>query len=154
MTVDHTAHLAQDAAAAVAVLRTTDLSSPVPGCPGWVLRDLAGHLGGVHRWATAVVRTGERGGPKYATPPPDGELADWLAQGAADLVAVLGDPDRPCWTFSGEGTAAFWARRQALETVVHRIDAHRRAARRSAPPDSRTPWTPTSPRTASPRCWR
>ena len=154
MTVDHTAHLAQDAAAAVVVLRTTNLLSPVPGCPGWVLRDLAGHLGGVHRWATAVVRTGERGGRQYATPPPDDELAGWLAQGAADLVSVLSDLDRPCWTFSGEGTAAFWARRQALETVVHRIDAHRRAARRSAPPDSRTPWTPTSPRTASPRCWR
>ena len=127
MTVDHTAHLAQDAAAAVAVLRTTDLSSPVPCCPGWLLRDLAGHLGGVHRWATAVVRTGERGGPQYATPPPDGELAGWLAQGAADLVAVLDDPDRPCWTFSGDGTAAFWARRQALETVVHRVDAQRAA---------------------------
>ena len=49
MTVDHTAHLAQDTTAAVAVLRTTNPSSPVPGCPGWVLRDLAGHLGGVHR---------------------------------------------------------------------------------------------------------
>ena len=126
MTVDHTAHLAQDAAAVVTVLRTTDPSTPVPGCPGWALRDLAGHLGGVHRWATTVVRTGERG-PQDATAPSDDDLLDWLAEGAADLLAALSDPERPCWTFTGPGTAAFWARRQALETVVHRVDAQRTA---------------------------
>ena len=126
MTVDHTTHLAQDAAAVVEVMRTTDPSTPVQACPGWTLRDLAGHLGGVHRWATTVVRTGERG-PQDTTAPADDDLADWLAQGAADLVAVLDDPGRPSWTFSGPGTAAFWARRQALETVVHRVDAQRAA---------------------------
>lgn len=126
MTVDHTAHLAQDAAAVVAVLRATDLSSPVPGCPGWALRDLAGHLGVVHRWATTVVRTGERG-PQDATPAPDDELAAWLADCAADLLSVLGDPGRACWTLSGDGTAEFWARRMALETAVHRVDAQRAA---------------------------
>jgi len=126
MAVDHTAHLAQDAAAIVAVLRTTDPRAAVPGCPGWVLRDMAGHLGVVHRWATTVVRTGERR-PQDATAPLDDELADWLAQGTADLLAVLDDPTRPCWTLSGDGTASFWARRMALETVVHRVDAQRAA---------------------------
>ena len=33
-----------------------DVASPVPTCPGWVLRDLLRHLGGVHRWAGAHLR--------------------------------------------------------------------------------------------------
>ncbi len=48
----------------------------------------------------------------------------------ACLLEVLRDtdPGRPCWTFAGERTAGFWRRRQALETVVHRVDAERVAA--------------------------
>ena len=31
------------------------LSDPVPTCPDWTVADLIGHLGGTHRWATAIV---------------------------------------------------------------------------------------------------
>lgn len=128
MPVDHLAHLEADADALAAVLRTTEPDASVPGCPGWALRDLAGHLGGVHRWATWVVRAD--GSPQQAVEvPADEQLADWFTAGARDLLAALraAGPDGACWTFGGPGQAAFWARRQAHETAVHRVDAQRAA---------------------------
>ncbi|MCW2613719.1 MAG: maleylpyruvate isomerase family mycothiol-dependent enzyme [Frankiales bacterium] len=124
MTVDHLAHLERDAEAFVAALRSTDLDAPVAACPEWALRDLAVHLGRVHRWAAGIVRTGERGAAD-AVAPADADLADWLADGAVDLLAALRLPERECWTFAGRGSSAFWVRRQALETAVHRVDAQR-----------------------------
>ena len=34
------------------------LSDPVPTCPDWTVRQLVEHLGGVHRWAAAIVTRG------------------------------------------------------------------------------------------------
>lgn len=134
MTVDHLAHLERDAAAVVAALRSTDLDAPVAACPDWAVRDLAAHLGTVHRWAAGIVRTGELG-PADAVAPPDADLADWLADGAADLVAALRLPERECWTFGGRASSAFWVRRQALETAVHRVDAQRAGGTEDPVPD-------------------
>ena len=122
------AHLEADAAAFVAVLRSTDLSTPVPGCPGWGLRELGRHLGTVHRWAAAVVRSGAQQ-PKDVELPEDGALAGWCENSADMLLAALREvpPDRVCWTLAGEGQAAYWSRRQALETALHRADAERAA---------------------------
>lgn len=127
---DHLAHLEADALAVADVLRTADPGARVPACD-WTLGDLARHLGVVHRWATTVVRTGERAPMPEDPHVADADLADWLAQGAGALLAVLAQtpPDRPCWTFSGPGTVAWWRRRQALETAVHRVDAERAAGR-------------------------
>ena len=35
------------------------LEAPVPTCPGWCIADLLTHVGGVHRWAAAQVRSGQ-----------------------------------------------------------------------------------------------
>jgi uncharacterized protein (TIGR03083 family) len=132
----HLRHLRAESAAFSTVLRTTSPDVAVPTCPGWRLRDLAVHLGGVHRWATTIVSTGER-----ATPPTydvaDLDLADWFDEGANTLHDVLGaaDPAQSCWTFGGSGRAAFWARRQALETAVHRVDAELTQGGAAAVPD-------------------
>lgn len=124
--VDDLRHLSDEAATVSALLRTADLDARVADCPDWALRDLALHLGQVHRWATGVVRTGELV-PLDTSPVPDDDLADWLAEGATALGAVLAaaDPDQPCWTFAGDQRAGFWVRRQAVETAVHRVDAQR-----------------------------
>lgn len=132
---DHLAQLAADTAVIGEVLRDTDLDSPVQDCPGWLLRDLALHLGRVHRWATRIVRTGVRE-PEPEAPVTDAALAAWFEAGAAALQSELaGDPDRPVWTFSGPGTARFWQRRQALETAVHRVDAQSCAGQAQPVPD-------------------
>lgn len=110
-----------DAAAAA------DLGAAIPGCDGWTVRDLLGHIGEVHRWAATIVGTA-RDNP--AVPPPDvpddTELIEWFRAGHQALVETLraAPADLECWFFLAAPSAlAFWSRRQALETAVHRADA-------------------------------
>jgi uncharacterized protein (TIGR03083 family) len=121
--IDHLAHLRADADAVLAALSVGDPSAPVAACPGWTLRDLVVHLGGVHRWARQIVSTGELQRQQEEHEVVD--LAAWFAEGAAALLDVLAaaDPAEPCWSFTTDRTKGFWRRRQALETVVHRWDA-------------------------------
>ncbi|MGV9270488.1 maleylpyruvate isomerase N-terminal domain-containing protein [Kitasatospora sp. NPDC003701] len=111
----------------------TDLATPVPTCPDWRLRDLVLHTGQVHRWATAYVRHGHRApldadGERAAwgPAPSDASLVDWFRAGHGALVEALAaaPADLDCWSFLPAPTPrAFWARRQAHETAVHRFDA-------------------------------
>jgi uncharacterized protein (TIGR03083 family) len=105
-----------------------DLDVPVPWIPEWRARDLVGHLGTVHRWATAIVLAGSTEPPPRGDrqePPADG-LLDWYADGLAGLVTALRTtpPTAPAWHMSpaAEKIAASWARRQAHELTVHRMD--------------------------------
>ncbi len=121
----------------VAAVDAAGPDAPVPTCPGWVVRDLAWHLGGVHRWATGVI-TGGLAEPWNAELdqvvgqwPDDADLSAWLAGGLAALVDTLASaaPDVDCWTFlAAPSPLAMWARRQVHETVVHRVDAQLAAA--------------------------
>ncbi len=104
----------------------------VPTCPDWTVRDLVRHTGGVHRWATGFVAEARTiaGGPGLdeivGAGPDDSELADWLRQGCTTLVAALraAPADLECWTFlPAPSPLAMWARRQAHETAIHRVDA-------------------------------
>jgi len=58
--------------------------------------------------------------------PSDAELLDWFRAGHAGLVAALesAPADLDCWSFlPAPSPLAFWARRQAHETAIHRADA-------------------------------
>ncbi|MFC5665784.1 maleylpyruvate isomerase family mycothiol-dependent enzyme [Kitasatospora misakiensis] len=111
----------------------TDLATPVPTCPEWLLRDLVRHTGQVHRWAAAHVRDGLRAPmdeagrqAAWGPEPDDAELVDWFRAGHTALVDTLAaaPADLDCWTFMpAPSPLAFWARRQAHETAVHRFDA-------------------------------
>jgi uncharacterized protein (TIGR03083 family) len=103
------------------------LDAPVPSCPDWTVADLLAHVGRVHRWAAGnSVRSPEDGfwmGEEIEIPAP-GARAQWARDGAEALVAALDRPaDEPAWTFVPPQTVAFWQRRQAQETTMHRIDA-------------------------------
>ncbi len=97
---------------------------PVPACPGWTTADVVTHLGTVHRWAAAIVLSGQR-----ITEEPDVRatepLDEWYAGTATALIAALQavDPQEPAPNFAHvDEVAGFWARRQLHETCVHRVD--------------------------------
>lgn len=111
----------------------------VPTCPGWQVADLVRHTGMVHRWAAAFVAECH---PMFqpAQDPPgfDGtQLTTWFREGHRHLVDTLAaaQPDVQCWHFlPAPSPLAFWARRQAHETTIHRLDAE--AARGRTPGDT------------------
>lgn len=121
---EHRSWFAVEAAAFLDVLRIGDLEARVPSCPDWSLRELAIHLGTVHRWAEHKVTSAKRS--QTAGPPAERDaICAWYAAGADSLQRALNgiSPDAACWTFGASGTAAFWMRRQAHEAAVHRWDA-------------------------------
>ncbi len=109
------------------------LTASVPTCPGWQVRDLVRHQAYVHRWAARHVieqsptPLGEDDEAVIlAAGPDDAELIGAYRSGHAALVAALrsADPDLDCATFMpAPSPLAFWARRQAHETAIHRYDA-------------------------------
>lgn len=126
--IDHVEVLAAEGAALIAAVREGPGDAPVVACPVWDLTALAGHVGKVWRWTTRVV--GERR-TSAVQPDPEPSLAPeqavaWLEAGLIDLLDALRScpVDTPVWGFGPHPrTAAFWRRRMATETVVHRVDA-------------------------------
>jgi uncharacterized protein (TIGR03083 family) len=109
------------------------LDAAVPPCPPWLVHDLLRHTGYVHRWAARHIA--ERPGQVIDGLPEaeilhggaaDSDLLAWFRAGHAALVETLAgaDPALDCATFMAAPSAlAFWARRQAHETAIHRADA-------------------------------
>jgi uncharacterized protein (TIGR03083 family) len=109
------------------------LDAAVPPCPPWLVKDLLRHTGYIHRWAARHMT--ERPGTVLDGPPEaeiltggpaDPELLAWFRSGHAALVEILStaDPGLECATFmAAPCPLAFWARRQAHETAIHRADA-------------------------------
>lgn len=120
--LDREGHLLADAAAKAG----TD--ARVPTCPEWQVRELLSHIGRVHRWATRYVTEGlaERIQLDDAPEVDGAELVAWYREGHRLLVKALtdADPALECFTFlPAPSPLAFWARRQAHETAIHRVDA-------------------------------
>jgi uncharacterized protein (TIGR03083 family) len=119
------APLAAEMVAFHAIVAGNDPETPVPVSRTWKLRGLAGHLGGIHRWAAKNVATGVRSSPVPRLSD-DADPAVWYREGADILLGVLGsaDLDAPCWNFTKTPQVkSFWARRQLHETTIHGRDA-------------------------------
>jgi uncharacterized protein (TIGR03083 family) len=110
----------RDAVAAV------EPTATVPSCPGWTMADLVVHVARVYLHKAAIMRTGEEPEPW----PPAGLAAEpslaLLGRAYGELRAEFRahEPGEsvPTW-FGPDQTVAFWIRRMAQETVIHRIDA-------------------------------
>ena len=110
------------------------LSDQVPTCPLWTVRDLLAHLGGAHRWATDIVSrrlrqdsTEQEQAALMAPPADPDELLPWFRAGAEKLIATLSEAPEDLQAFvflkGAPPARQFWARRQAHETTIHRVDA-------------------------------
>jgi uncharacterized protein (TIGR03083 family) len=105
------------------------LDVSVPTCGEWRMPDLLLHVGQVYAHVGRLL--GERviTDPGSKPPVPDGiDPVDYVAAGLDELVEALSscEPDTPVWNWSTEpDIAAFWARRMAHESAVHRFDAQR-----------------------------
>jgi uncharacterized protein (TIGR03083 family) len=104
----------------------------VRACPGWTNRDLGKHVGGVYAFVMAQLQAGnpETRSPSNAPDVPEtGDITPWLRDRHQDILAALRSttPEAPAWTWIPEKTAAFFYRRMAQETAVHRWDAQQAA---------------------------
>ncbi|GHH72331.1 hypothetical protein GCM10018793_09150 [Streptomyces sulfonofaciens] len=133
-TADHIEILARQGTAMARTAADAGLAATVPTCPGWRVADLLRHTGQVHRWATAFITGGLTSHhPAPPAPEADADLLSWFADGHAALVAALraAPAELECWTFlAAPSPLAFWARRQAHETTIHRVDAEAARGRR------------------------
>lgn len=126
----HLAFLDKEGASLRTAAERAGLDAAVPSCPGWRVRELVQHVGQVHRWATSYVVTARTTPPNEhdspAEPPSaDDDVLPWFTEGHAALVQALRDADDglDCWAFlPAPSPRAFWTRRQAHETTVHRTD--------------------------------
>lgn len=121
------------------------LDSKVPSCPDWDMRELVRHQGGIHRWAANIVATPRTEFWNVDLPevvggwPDDDDLVAWFRDGCRDLVGTLrqAPADLECWTFlAAPSPKAMWARRQAHETTIHRVDAEQAAGSGVTPIDA------------------
>ncbi|MGM1061026.1 maleylpyruvate isomerase family mycothiol-dependent enzyme [Saccharothrix sp. Mg75] len=124
---DFVEHLRTEYTALRAAAEAAGPDAPVPTCPGWTVKDLVDHLGRTHSWTLKALATppdGER--PQFDERPAGwSELLDWWTARVTELADTLAGTtsNTPAWTMTGPGTFAFWSRRQAHETAIHRLDA-------------------------------
>ncbi|MBP2322293.1 uncharacterized protein (TIGR03083 family) [Kibdelosporangium banguiense] len=121
------AHIVEQAEAMRQAVVAAGPSAPVPTCPEWTVKDLVGHMAVVHNMAGEALTRSIDDRPARATPPEDWtELLAWWDEQRTTLLARLAaaDPAKQVWGFVPElASAGWWARRQAHETAIHRLDA-------------------------------
>jgi len=125
-----TAGLTASTEVLAALASQPDLSTPIPTCPEWTMRELCVHTGRAHRWAAAITSARAqqpipfREVPDGKLPAEPAERGEWLRAGAARLTGAVAEAgDDPVWTFNGAQPSLFWLRRMTHETAVHRADA-------------------------------
>ncbi|MDP9334996.1 MAG: maleylpyruvate isomerase family mycothiol-dependent enzyme [Actinomycetota bacterium] len=142
MAIDNIGVIETEGARVVAALEP-NRDARIPWSDKWTVATCAQHVGGAHHVVAQVVNgrpTADFGlFSSLAIPERENpELAGWIAEGTAAVVAALRatDADAECWSWWPEGrTAGFWQRRMAQETLVHRWDAELGAGIRGAPMD-------------------
>ncbi|HUY06683.1 MAG TPA: maleylpyruvate isomerase family mycothiol-dependent enzyme [Acidimicrobiales bacterium] len=118
--------LGQEGALFSEASRQSPLAS-ITTCPGWQTRDLVQHLAGVYRfWSIQLLAGDETMQTTVPTFMAHGDVNMEFDQIEFELTRQLSSAseDAPCWNWSGGDYTSGWvARRMALETAIHRIDA-------------------------------
>lgn len=108
------------------------LGAAIPAVEGWTVGEVVVHVGQGAQWGVHLVRDGMDAGAALLALGPDPDLDElgedglltWFDARTDELCTALAEagPEATCWTFQGEGSAAFWWRRRAQETAIHRWD--------------------------------
>ncbi|MFN0091322.1 MAG: maleylpyruvate isomerase family mycothiol-dependent enzyme [Acidimicrobiales bacterium] len=114
----------------MAALPDSALAVTVPSCPDWDVAALLAHTGWVYRWVSYVLGLGPDERPARDGAPTwngEGDVRAWFGEGLDAVLAELAaaDPERPVATLVGRQPTAWWVRRLAHETAIHRWDAQR-----------------------------
>jgi uncharacterized protein (TIGR03083 family) len=130
MTLDYLS-IVSDESSGILSAYELDSRAAVPWSDRWSVGTVARHVAGTHHVVAQVVS----GRPdadfglfgQLTTPAKDSaEFVDWARAGTASLLEQLSSApaDEECWSWYESGrTVGWWARRMALEAVVHRLDA-------------------------------
>jgi uncharacterized protein (TIGR03083 family) len=128
---DYLERTRQQATALRAAAVTAGPDAEVPTCPGWTVHRLVRHIARVHAHVVLTLDTEPAGdAPRAERPPEDWDelLAFWDDRADTMLTELARrGPGAPAWAFAGNSGTDFWARRQAHETAVHRLDAEHAA---------------------------
>jgi uncharacterized protein (TIGR03083 family) len=140
-TEDYLSHLATESRRFREVLSSCDPVAPVPTCPDWNAADLLWHLTEVQDFWAYVASHRPHPPEDYPDPKRPTAYPDLLAafddRSQALQEALAGTaPEDEAWTWSPDHTVGFIIRRQALEALVHRLDAEQ-AAGTASPLDAR-----------------
>jgi uncharacterized protein (TIGR03083 family) len=117
-------------AEAAATGHPADERARIPSCPDWTLLDLANHLGRVYAMVATALESGPDAAFERARIPRRAEAQsaeDWLRERLEIVLGLLGSVEEEgrAWNFvdGPGGPVSFWWRRQAHETLIHRVDA-------------------------------
>ena len=117
-----------------ASIAADELSLPIPSCPPWTMLDLLNHLSfGLGACYPVAASTAPEAHTESIFADLDRDA--WVVEGddavdaftthmrmCLEALSTI-DPNQPCWTYAGPGTASFWFLRAAAETALHRHDA-------------------------------
>jgi uncharacterized protein (TIGR03083 family) len=129
MTLDYVSIISDESSRIVRAYEL-DRRASVPWSDRWTVATVARHVAGTHHVVAEIVS----GRPhtdlglfgQLQTPAKDSpEFVEWFRSGTASLVEQLSSvpPDEECWSWFPPGrSVGWWARRMALEAVVHRWD--------------------------------
>ena len=113
----------------LALAASRSLTAAVPSCPGWKVRDLVLHVAAVYQHKVVTIRLRDRRpeAGEWPTEPPSGVApVPWFEESLSLLLTEFAEnpPSTKCWTwYEPQQDVAFWYRRMAQETAVHRVDA-------------------------------
>jgi uncharacterized protein (TIGR03083 family) len=109
-----------------AVTGDTPLTARVPTCPEWTVSELVRHLARIYGYVRRHVSRGVTDLPEPFELAADVDVVEVWTEEFTELLAALDavDPDLPAYNWAPQAKkAAFWPRRMAHETAIHRWDA-------------------------------
>jgi uncharacterized protein (TIGR03083 family) len=121
-------HTLRVESARLAAVDVNHLPLHLPHIEGWTVHDVIGHTAWAHRWVDLNVHASLEAPPERAAvpePPAGADVLTWFEDSARAVLQSLeaADPGTVVNTFTGPQPVAWWCRRLAHETSMHRWDA-------------------------------